>query len=1069
MKWNEAQLSAITEKNKNILVSAAAGSGKTAVLTERICRLVKEDCDIDEMLIVTFTNAAAGEMRDRICKGLNEAMEEAGSAAKRLADQIDKISSANISTFHAFCYEVVRSYFFMTDVAADFGLCDEIQAEIFSEEAIEEVIAEFFERENPDFLRFLRRFSKPGNEKSIAAMIIRLFKHSQSLPEPEKWIEEAVAALENSDDELEQRTARDAKVLKDLTLRYGEIFLEKKLKVNRIGFEDAQHFALKILENPDVAEEYRERFKYIFVDEYQDTNALQDALVSRIARPDNLFMVGDVKQSIYSFRLAEPSLFVERYKAYSEASDKNLKIDLNSNFRSKAPVLDITNRVMEVLMTERSSGLAYDENASLKSALPVPEEKTSLDLSPVLDIVLKQDVKQNMKDRIEATMKLKPEGFDRDLFFAKLSVDEIADTELEAMVVCDRIKEIVGKTYYDSKAEEIRTISYKDIVVLMRSFKSAAQDYQDVFRRAGIPCYVGGGDGYFETAEISVFMNILRVVVNRLQDIPLLSVIHSPCFGFSSEEIARIRIFRPEGLFSEAFLAFSLTGKEALVEKCRLFLNAIERWREAAGYIPLRELLWKIADESGYFEYIKTLPMAKQRSVNLRKLFDLAETFRNQTAKGLEGFVNYIEKLSFDNAKVDSGTGISDDADCVQIMSIHKSKGLEYPVVFLAGIGRNFFRGKDTTDISIDKDIGFGIKLRSEDGSVVYKTPKQVKIDEKVKCEELAEEMRLLYVAMTRAREKLYLLGTASADKKGNYLDKIDDDVLKNNNMLEWVYPIMEKEGFSNRIKGIVPDVDKLAKKEEVKSEAEQALNAADYLPDLPDALSFVTDEEPLIYAHSNVVDIPVKFTATELARLAAEEKALGKSTDYSGYEKKAERGAEERTLIKSGFTAAEKGTITHGVLQRLDLKGYAGGLGVREQVTKMVKNGSLSEEEAEVVNVNAIELFLDGSLGERLLAADRVYREKEFLLLNKHDKEASSIIQGIIDCFFIENGEAVIIDYKTDYIPDENREAVLKEKAEYYKTQLMVYKSAVTEAMGIEVKETYLCFLRAGAEVRIS
>lgn len=1108
MKWNEAQLSAITEKDKNILVSAAAGSGKTAVLTERICRLIKEGTDIDEMLVVTFTNAAAGEMKERIGKAILEAMEEDNADIRRLRTQFDKINTANISTFHSFCYEVVRNYFFLTDLTADFRLCDEIQGDIFAREAMEEVLDEFFEKESPDFLRFLRRFSKPGNENAISEMIEKTYRHITSLPEPEKWLRDCVEAIGNSDDGFEKKTYADACVLRDMTLRYREIFLEKKLKVNQLGFDDVQHFALNILKNEEAAGEYREKFKYIFIDEYQDTNGLQEAIISEICREDNLFMVGDVKQSIYRFRLAEPGIFINRYRKYREGTDPHsIKIDLNYNFRSKDPVITLTNRVMGEIMTEESCGLDYDDAAALREGAPVPEPLEEnpygeiLSRNPVLDIIQVNDIKDAMTAQISSGPSEASQVF---------AVDRIGVYEIEAHQICRRIKEILGKAYFDRKENRWKTIGPGDIVVLLRGLKAASQIYQEVFREEGLPCYADGGESFFDTVEVAVFTNLLKVISNRRQDIPLLSVLRMPCFAFSAEDLAKIRINRRDGLFAEAFLEYAKAGPdESLAERCREVTALIDRWRGLSGYIPLRDLVCLVSDETGYCDYVSTLYGGNRRVKNLETLFDLAQTYQKSTAHGLGGFVAYIKKLTIDSADIPSGPAEDDGNNYVRVMTIHKSKGLEFPVVFIADTGRQIRPARESGNLSLDKDEGLGIRFRSDDGSYEIKTERQEKVSERIKRDGIAEEMRLLYVAMTRAREKLFIVGSAKRDKNGDYLAKIADLPEERKCFLEWVYPAMEKmEGESfgsdengglwtveiNRVSEPFEGWKSVVGLEESGSGAEELAGADG--EEMADGGSVAgtgaeasagagaedgtpaggREEKRIEYRFREATETAVKYTATELTRLAAagkEEEAAPKQITIEdllkeGEEEAAEPDGKMKGPETKGFTGAEKGTITHDVLQRLDLSRVGSRKEIEAQIREMTEAGILTGEEAAVVNVFSIDRFFRSPVGKRLLSAEKVYREKEFLLWEPCDEEAGSIIQGVIDCFFVEDGQAVIIDYKTDYIPKESGEEVIKKKTDYYRTQVDIYRRAVEAGTDFKVKEGWLAFLGAGRFSRV-
>lgn len=1138
MKWNEAQLSAIMSRNNNILVSAAAGSGKTAVLTERIKRLITDEgVGIDEMLIVTFTNAAAGEMRERIYKGISESMEEEGADLEYLQEQLDKIGKAYICTFHAFCLELIREYFYLTELTPDFRICDDAQKAIYQGEAIDTLIKEFFEKEsNEDFLGFVRKYAKPGNERGIAEMLLMVYEFIMSLPNPFEWLSESIEKLNLSEDEIEKKTYTDAMVLKLLIERYHEIFMAKKHKANMLDFSDIEHTALEILEKPEPQNEYRERFKHIFIDEYQDTNSVQEELISRIKRKDNLFMVGDVKQSIYQFRLADPGIFIEKYRKYrdDEGSD-GIKIDLNRNFRSKPEILDATNEVMTSIMTEETCGISYDESAMLYPGFDYEKENSSGSKKVKLDIIDEYVIKE-------------------ELIKLDSPLADIQSAELEAMFVCNRIKEVLGQEYFDYKENCLKRVTYDDIVVLMRSFRGTADIYQEAFDREGIPAYVEGNDGYFETVEISVFANLLRIIVNRRQDIPLLSVMRSAMFGFSADEMSRIRILNKTGLFSDAFISYCENGEdEELRKKCRFLLNKLDRWRDESGYMSLKEFLWKLSRESGFYEFIRALPLGAQRIRNLKSLFDKARVYQSNTCGDLSGFIRYLQLLETNSATMTTPIPGGENESFVRLMSIHKSKGLEFPVVIVAGAGKQFNHRKASGEISLDKNLGFGLKYRDEKNESNMKTNRQLDIDAEVKGKELAEEMRLLYVAMTRAREQLIITGCLKRKKekkskkdkkdKENKENKVSGSTAENNegilgdgkdilectSYMEWLSQPLTKAG---KDKGIevnlytkIPNqgyIDYLSEEEldaeaegksfEIDIEEEKAEGAKELLAELTEEeleeyskiKEQVYAEMNFSYRHKEAAEMPGKFTATELNRIMKE---AASDLEYTGadifsseageaelYETKFAQltaksgGGEKSSSIaenvsyelfvnrevpvwkekSEAISAAEKGTITHKVLQELDFSRTATIEELAEQIDEMIEREVLTERDKAGVRFEWIHRMFESELGKRMKKSKRLNKEKAFLLWKPFDEETGSIVQGIIDCFFEEEGEAVLLDYKTDYISQEDKEAAIAQKALKYKTQMAIYKEAIEKSTGLKVKEAYLYFLSVGECVKL-
>lgn len=1076
MKWNEAQLGAIMTRNSNILVSAAAGSGKTAVLTERIKRLVtREGAGIDEMLIVTFTNAAAGEMRERIFKGISEAMEEEGADLPYLQEQLDKIGKANISTFHAFCMEVIREYFYLTELSPDFKICDDAQKAIFEEESMDILIKEFFDKDNnEDFLKFVRKYSNAGNEKGITDMIRMVYTYIRSLPAPFEWLRESVDKLKDSEDVYEKNTYGDACVLRDMVIRYHEIFMEKKMAANQPDFSDIEHMALKILENPEPCSEYRERFKHIFIDEYQDTNAVQEELINRIKRDSNLFMVGDVKQSIYQFRLADPQIFIEKYKEYRDGEGSSgIKIDLNRNFRSKPSVLDAANRVMTEIMTDETSGISYDESAMLYPGLDYgAEDRHGPGAETVkLDVIVESRINESLREKEDITA-------------------DIKSTELEALFVCGRIKEVLGKEYFDFKENRIKTVTYDDIVVLMRAYKGSADIYQEVFQREGIPAYVEGNDGYFETVEISVFANLIRIIANRRQDIPLLSVMRSAMFGFSPDEMSQIRVFSKKGLFSEAFLTYSREGEnEALRSKCCEMLDRLDRWKDESGYMSLKDFLWKLAEESGFYDFIGALPLGARRIRNLKTLIEKADKYQRSTSGGLTGFIRYMELMELNSAPMSSSRSGGENEGCVRMMSIHKSKGLEFPVVITAGLGKAFNHRKPSGEISLDKNLGLGIRFRDESSEYYMKTQRQLDIDAAIREKELAEEMRILYVAMTRAREELILIGTVKRlEETYPGEGKLP---LECRCFLEWMWgPLSEAEGEGRIQVNCHTELPEEYYPSELRDEENSEDAGAKEKEENTEKTEGESEEEKRIreevfaeydftYAHKDAAGIPGKYTATELNRMTSEETAVklpeipSETMPDTGGEKAAASyyGEINREIPvwkenPDEISAAEKGTATHKVLQELDFSLTGSEEEIKAQADRMVTEEMLSEREKAAVRTDWILRMFKSGLGKRMKQAERVYKEKSFLLWRPFDDETGSIVQGIIDCFFIEDGQAVLVDYKTDYIPYENSEAAAYEKSEKYRTQIDIYKEAIEKSTGLKVKEAYLYFLSSGTAV---
>ncbi len=772
-------------------------------------------------------------------------------------------------------------------------------------------------------------------------------------------------------------------------------------------------------------------------------------------------MVGDVKQSIYQFRLADPQIFIDKYRSFRAGEDKRgIKIDLNRNFRSKPPILEATNRLMREIMTDEDSGISYDEAAMLYPGIDYAStEAAKYSNEPVeMNLIVESDVKTGFEAGAG--------GF-----------GELKNAEIEAMLICNRIKSVLGMKYYDSKANCLKTVDYSDIVVIMRSYRGATEVYQEVFRREGIPVYIEGNDGYFETVEIGIFVNLLKLLINLRQDIPLISVLYSVIFKFSAQELSKIRINAPKGLFAEAFLQYCSNGAdEELKSKCIAALERINSWKDEAHYISLKDLLWKIAQESGFYDFICGLPLGSHRAKNLKALINKAEKYQKNTSQALVGFVRYIQQLELNSAVMTDGKPGGANESFVRLMSIHKSKGLEFPVVILAGMGKAFNHRKPSGELSMDKNLGLGLRFRSDNNEYYIKTERQLSIDEAVKAKEIAEEMRILYVGMTRAKEKLILTG-AVKKLEANEMPGADKPAIECKSFVEWICGSLFADGWSrdcavfNLWRNFPESEFGEAEKSEVLPDNENEVGAEE------EARSGLN--KGFEYKYLEASEIAGKFTVTELNRIVNRlddpEDEINISPE-SGILLYGEKGLPRVPELRSDLpkkreaeaklTAAERGSLTHKVLQEIDLSRTGSAEEIRAQIGEMISDGSFSEAEAEGIREDWIKGFFSSDLGKRLKAASVVEREKSFLLWEPYDEETGSIIQGVIDCFFEENGEIVLIDYKTDYIPLSEADEVLAKKAEKYRTQLKIYKKAIEESRGKKVKEAYLYFLSASRAV---
>lgn len=1143
MKWTEKQRQAIETRNSNILVAAAAGSGKTAVLVERIKRLILEDgVPIDRMLVVTFTNAAASEMKEKIRNAIYKEIDENPENGPALREQLNLLGRANISTFHSFALEVIRTFFYSRDIEPNFAICDDSQRTILKEEAMDSLMEDFFEEGTDEFYTFLNKYSSGRNQRKVRNIIDNTYNSLQALPYPWEWLDENIEELKRTPEEfrgsrleamidrLVMETARkllslvktreellddygldrladkvheketeplttafrvyeetgsaesirsailafqtdrlmpkkeekdtyagckeriqslgkqaresaagirdmldpeelrnsileinqtvpEADTLRKLLVGFDKRFKTAKAEKNLVDFNDIEHFALSILENEEVCDYYREKFDYIFIDEYQDTNVLQEEIISRVKRENNLFMVGDIKQSIYKFRLAEPEIFQRKYDEYARSED-SVKIDLNQNFRSKSKILEGINGIFEEIMD------GYDDDARL---YPGVSYNGPYNLEPETVIIDTGDM----------------EGADPEIM-------ELKATEMEALQVCRIIRENLGRPFYDHKADVTRPLEKRDIVILMRGVRNYASTFYSVLKDSGIDAFVDDSDGYFDTMEINVFLNLLSIIDNRLQDVPLISALHSEIFGFSAGELGRVRAQFRDGSYAEAFMAYAREGSSrGLREKCAAALSKLTEWKSLSGTMPLGQFLWKLLTDTGYYMQMGTMPGGAQRQANLRVLVDKAEGFTGDRQVSLYGFIRYIETVKAKKVAVGQVKLLGEQDDLVRIMTIHKSKGLEFPMVIVCGMGRNLTYSKNEAGVSLHKDVGLGLTLVNYEEKWLKKTLVQQLIARRVKQEEVQEEKRILYVAMTRAKDILYLVGTTRDGSKfacddGGYVpgDKSYLDMI----------------GFVRR-KTVMPASALEYNLEDNRLKGPVGRDVFDEKPD-PAKRQEIERRLNFLYPYGEPANDKQKYSVSELNRHQDErtEVPLRKPVFLE----------EER-----GFTAAEKGLIYHAVMEYADFSRAEGeGLAyIEEAVSEMVDKEILTQEEAGAVYLPNIAAFFRTAVGKRAADAFRngaLVKEKPFVLKLKRNGE-DVLVQGIIDCFFEEEDGFVLVDYKTNWIdrsrPEEEEFGRLRNT---YSEQLRIYKEAIEKAKGRPVSAAYLYLSNIGEVVEM-
>ena len=1185
VKWTSEQQKVIDLRNRNILVSAAAGSGKTAVLVERIIRRLTEDdtpTDVDRLLIVTFTEAAAAEMKERIGAAIEKKLEERPGDI-RLERQATLIHSAQITTIHSFCLAVIRDHFHVIGIDPGFRIAEEGELKLLKQDVLEELLEECYAEAKEEFLDFTERFGSGKSDKKIEEIILKMYEYSRSYPRPDRWLDQCVKAYESEDLEvraeervrmraadIERVLERGLKIceepdgpymygdmldsdleelerlqraenfdamysaaagfkwkrlssrkddtvspdkkekvkklreqaksllkgmqedyfyaprevwhqdmqdalpsvvtLTELVKRFAHMLDEKKRLRNMIDFNDMEQFALAILtEEKDgelvpsaVAGEYQDRFDEVMIDEYQDSNLVQETIltsVSRVSRGEyNIFMVGDVKQSIYSFRLSRPELFMEKYNTYSLKDSVTQRIDLHKNFRSREEVLDSVNDIFRQIMKKELGGIEYDDSAALYPGAefpPLPSGKEDFCKSELL-LLDKEDTR----------------GED--------------ERQAEARMIARRIRELIRDgVVLDKETREYRRVQYRDIVILTRSIRGWAEVFSSVLGEEGIPAYSVSREGYFETYEVSVLLDYLKILDNARQDLPLAAVLTSVFGGLDTRELAEIRIAYPNVPFykAAAMCAKGDAAEDACMEelrgKLRRFYDQVRYFREKVPYTPIHELLEEIIDKTGYGLYIAAMPGGAQRMANVEMLTERAAAFEGTSYKGLFNFVRYIAQLK--KYDVDYGeAGIMDEqADTVRIMSIHKSKGLEFPIVFVAGMGKKFNTQDTKGSVLLHPDWGAGVDLI--DLKRRTKTPTFLKkmIREETALENLAEEMRILYVALTRAKEKLIMTGAAKITEDGAVSDI--SSVFRAEGAkcyLDWVLPciLSDETGKVKQESPVEVSVfraeDLTPQQEETQAEvvAEDVLRNWDasqvYEPELRERLDAQID---YVYPFEDEGKMKLKFTVSELKKWAS----LAEEAGEEMYEEPVvvplipEFLKEEEIL-----TGAPRGSAYHKLLELLDFTVDYDVENLIAAVQQLRQEGRLTDEMTECIRPKDILRFLGCRSGKRMADAARngkLYKEQPFVLsvdaseIYPEDCSGEKIlVQGIIDVYFEEPDGLVVLDYKTDKVRTGNE---LKEK---YHAQLDYYAQALEQLTEKPVKEKIIYSFTLGEEIEV-
>ena len=1209
IKWTHDQKTVIGLRGHDMLISAAAGSGKTAVLTERIISRVFDPVrpvHVDEMLVMTYTESAAEEMKQRISSRLSDiAGSDDRDRAGRAREELIRLPQAQISTIHGFCSSVIRTWFTVIDLEPDFRVCaDEGEQTMLQTECLEKLLDEEYADAQPEFLEFAEAYGRTRDDSSIIDQIRDLHKVAMSFPDPAAWLQDALRyyeleegqafeesrlarliceqtaitahelsersekllrqclepggpsvyeepvqadleffrALENSsswnemkelcithtweslpgkrdesiDPDLRDKCRKERGAIKDqfikqtekpfftfdaeriegwlrtalrqgkelvrLTLAYDAAFTALKRERKVIDFADMEHLALRILKTRDengsdwIAAEYRSHFAEVMVDEYQDSNYLQDEILKAVSggkNRNNLFMVGDVKQSIYRFRNARPDLFVSKqdtFDLYEETGVESLLkrtcILLKKNFRSVPQVLDFVNALFGRLMDPSVGDIAYDDKASLNLGREIPDPEA---LSPCEVWIVPDDPD--------------PDG--------------VSPARAEAHLVAERIKAMIAhEQVIDQESKALRPVRYGDMVILARSLSNWGDEFYEALSDEGIPVLMPRSSGYFQTLEVGTMLDFLKLIGNQKQDLPL-SALMTSCIGrFTDGELAQIRAAgRDYRFFHEAVEAYLKEPADAVLgEKLSAFMELIRSFRERAPYMPVDRLLTQMMDETGFRRYMEAMPGGVQRRANLMMLVDKARSFIQTGNSSLTGFLDYMELMDQNN--VDYGeAGIFDSqADVVRMSTIHKSKGLEYPVVFLAGMGRGFNKRDLNNKVVVHPEYGLGLYAWDTVTREKADTPIREIVRRKIALDDLGEEMRVLYVACTRARERLILTGRVKGVQTYDELAARFDPGVRGGLLplhiraqagcyYDWILPAMmdmEKDAdTASTVRLCIADQEQLAHLSALQTETDgdsfEDLAAGDDLS--PEAIE---KQMTYQYPYQHTAGILQKVTVTELKRRDEEEflMRIGEES-YAGEEAGQEEPSAKIRVIKPRFalenteiTPAERGTIHHRLLQLLDLTKIWNKELLQDAVKRYTEQGYFSEAEASVIRTDRILSVLRTDLCRRMgeAATDgRLKREQPFVIgVDAYEIDdtwpsgETVLIQGMIDAYFEEDGKIIVLDYKTDRVKSADE---LKAR---YRSQMAWYARALTQLTGREVTERYLVSLELEQVIRL-
>ncbi len=901
------------------------------------------------------------------------------------------------------------------------------------------------------------------------------------------------------------------KKLENLILQFDDIFLKKKREKNIVDFTDIEHLALNILVKgidnkgniikTEIAKKYTEKFEEIAIDEYQDSNLVQEFILSSISRGNNMFMVGDVKQSIYRFRQAMPKLFLDKYERFETVENKDIlnkinsdneqiylqgrKIQLFKNFRSRDNILNFTNLIFKNIMSYNLGEVEYDEKEYLNFG--AKDYKTNnQNLKIEINIIDTNKIDNENNNYIDEN--------NDDIDEENQELEHIEDIEVEAKYVANKIKKMIDSKYqiYDRKKENFRNITYKDIAILLRSTKDKANIYEQEIINLGMPVFSDSNQEYLTSIEIQTIMSLLKVIDNPMQDIPLVTVLRSNIGGFTDNELVEIRLSDKNDNFYNCMLKAKIDVKPELKQKIENFLNNIKKWREEQEYLALDELIWKIYSDTGYYNYVGLMPNGNIRQANLKMLFERAKKYETTSFKGLYNFINFIDKLKINSGDLGSAKIIGENDDVIRIMSIHKSKGLEFPVVFLVNANKQFNEQDIRKNpVLLHQEMGIGVKYIDYNAQVQYDTLTRQSTKCLITNENTSEEMRILYVALTRAKEKLIITGICKEfTKKIENMEKqiqiysrkdqkINSILIKKyKNYLDWILLVYlyEKENAQQLIelnKIEQSQIIKLQNKEVEQNSYNQILKNLDSKKYKEQMLENIKNQIEYEYKNKLSTTIPTKSSVTKIKQMKNNEELVNvenlkeiDNMEEINFEKP--RFLQEEKQIK--ISPSQKGTLIHLCMQKLNPKEQYNLQKIKDLINDLQLKQIITEKELEAINPHKILEFTKSKIWEELTVAKEIYKEKAFYInlpakeIYNQDVEEDILVQGIIDLYYIDKDDnLVLLDYKTDYVEKEY------ELVQKYENQLKLYKETLEQALNKKVDKVYIYSVYLGKEIMIN